>query len=283
MRELYRERIERQQKLRAGDPLTIKVLVNARQQQAQGGEPTPPPELPVPPPAPPARDAEDTHIYVSAFDLRPDDPAPIAPPVPSGSARRVAPVAGLHPASVREQRQRSRRALAVGAAGGLALGVAGAVGAWYLRGPAVVVLSEPPGAAVLADDERLGVTPLVLDRLWVPPDGRVLKLSLADHRDQELALAPSLAAVVRLEATLPTALGAVRIESEPPGAEVRVDGKEVGVTPLEVPGLRLDQPHRFDLLRHGFEPDSFIVRPDDAGRSFRRMLIEEPSRSARGT
>ena len=275
MRELYRERIERQRKIRANDALTIKVLVNSR-------SPTGQPEsaaLPAPPPVAPARrEDEDTHIYVSAFDLGLDEgmsppPPNVSPgPAATGTPRRPTTSVSIQP-TIRQLRRRSRRMLALGAAGGLAVGIGGALGARYLHGPAVVVTSEPAGAGVFLGEERLGVTPLVLDRLWVPPGGRTLRLALADHRDETRTIEPSLARLVRLEATLPTALGTVRVESEPPGATVRLDGQEVGETPVEIPGVRLDQLHRFDLTRAGFELDSFIVRPDDDGVSFARQLV----------
>jgi serine/threonine protein kinase len=285
MRELYRERIERQRRIRASDPLTIKVLVNARQQAAV--ETTrPAAELPAPPPvAPPRREDEGTHIYVSAFDLGvggPPEPPAAPPPLPSpspapatGTPRRPATSSGLYTTSALQLRRRARRALVLGAVGGLALGIAGAVGFRYLRGPAVVVLSEPAGAAVFAGDEKLGVTPLVLGRLWIPPGGRSLRLTLDDHRDRTLPLEPTLSSLLRLEAVLPTALGTVRVESDPPGAKVTLDGEEVGQTPLEVPGVRLDRLHRFDLVLRGHELDSFIVRPDDDGTSFTRKLRRE--------
>jgi serine/threonine protein kinase len=279
MRELYRERIERQRRLRASDALTIKVLVNARQQETlESTRPTV--ELPSPPPvAPPRREDEGTHIYVSAFDLgigRGPEVPPAPPPLPApatGTPRRPVTASGI--TSAVQLQRRARRALALGMAFGLALGIGGAIGFRYLHGPGVVVLSRPSGATVYAGNERLGETPLVLDRLWIPPGGRSLRLTLDDHRDRALPLEPTLASLVRLEATLPTALGTVRVDSDPPGARVSLDGRVVGETPVEVPGVRLDQLHRFDLVLRGHELDSFIVRPDDDGTTFTRKLRRE--------
>lgn len=56
----------------------------------------------------------------------------------------------------------------------------------------------------------------------------------------------------------------IRVESEPSGAQVEVDGRPVGETPTTV-DLRRDQDHRVRLHRAGHEPQTVTLR---RGRSF---------------
>jgi hypothetical protein len=67
-------------------------------------------------------------------------------------------------------------------------------------------------------------------------------------------------------------VGSVVVESEPAGAEVRVDQRRVGTTPVTVAGLRLDERHRIDLVLPGYEIDQFVVLPEKDGTRFRRRL-----------
>jgi hypothetical protein len=158
-----------------------------------------------------------------------------------------------------------------GLAAGLALGLILAWGLVRSRGTPAVILSDPSGAEVRIGERVLGRTPLVLDRIPLGA-GREVTLRLTDHRERSVVLdesGPVLVAQARLE----SALGPVRIESEPSGAAVILDGEAVGATPLDVPAVRLDVPHRFDLELRGHEADSFIVRPEEAGRVFKRRLV----------
>ena len=52
----------------------------------------------------------------------------------------------------------------------------------------------------------------------------------------------------------------------------------MGVTPVKVPGVRLDQPHRFDLAMPGFELDQFVVLPEKDGMRFHRKLQPKSAR-----
>ena len=82
----------------------------------------------------------------------------------------------------------------------------------------------------------------------------------------------------RVEATLPTAMGSIKIESEPSGAEVRVDDRPAGTTPLTLGNVRLDERHRVDLVLPGYEIDQFVVLPEMDGRRFVRRLAPSERR-----
>ncbi|MBK6485802.1 MAG: PEGA domain-containing protein [Gemmatimonadetes bacterium] len=84
--------------------------------------------------------------------------------------------------------------------------------------------SVPPGATVLLDGARVGVTPLDTELEEGP---HVVRLQLAGYRDTTLSLAEVGSATVVLQP-----LVALRVTSEPPGATVSVDGVEIGTTPV---------------------------------------------------
>jgi len=121
----------------------------------------------------------------------------------------------------------------------------------------VTVSSEPPGADIVIDKRSYGSTPRELRLSWQPAE-----------REKEVTLrlggyAPKTAALLRSEKTLAAALEAlpvpvtVRLGSRPEGAEVRVDGRPVGRTPIPVdltwkPG---DKPRSAEWALDGYRPE----------------------------
>jgi hypothetical protein len=85
-----------------------------------------------------------------------------------------------------------------------------------------------------------------------------------------------------VDAVLPPALGVLVIDSDPPGADVRVDGRLLGRTPISIPGVALGERHRVDLTLPGREIDQFVVLPDRDGLKFKRTLqAARPAPAAR--
>lgn len=125
----------------------------------------------------------------------------------------------------------------------------------------LLVLSEPSGAEVLYGDESLGQTPLYLQESRLPERAN-LQLSLPHHREASVPVERS-GQLLIARGKLQSALGRLRIESVPAGATVRMNGRPVGTTPLELSDLPLQERHRFDLERAGYLLDSFVVRPDE--------------------
>jgi hypothetical protein len=262
MKELYRDRIERQQKLRASDALHMKVLANAKTQTppaaTAAAQPVPLPEedlVPMP------LAAQGTRIFVSSIE-----PAAVVQKTPRKTPGP--------PRTVQVPRRGGRTGPMLA---GLILGAGAALGGgWYWmeqRQPlSLVVHSQPEGAEVLWEGAVLGTTPLMLDESPVPREGGKLVLRLADHRELAVPLQMG-ARVASASGVLSSSLGILRVESVPPGAKILVDGKEAGVTPAEVRGLTMDSLHRFDLEKQGYELDSFILKPEDvAGGVVRREL-----------
>ncbi|TVQ97247.1 MAG: serine/threonine protein kinase [Deltaproteobacteria bacterium] len=127
----------------------------------------------------------------------------------------------------------------------------------------VPVLSAPPGATVLLDGERVGVTPLFVER----PASRavLLEVTLDGHVARTVVL-PELApgqTPETLEIALNRQLHVVRFVSDPPGAEVRLADRSTPfcTTPCE----------------HAFATDSgpWTVEISLSGHESRSVLVEQ--------
>jgi hypothetical protein len=147
-----------------------------------------------------------------------------------------------------------------------------AAAVWLARG-VVVATSNPPGAQVIVDGRPApDPTPTVVEGLRLSQPHTV-EIRAADRRPVAVELEPRPGELVRrVHGDLPTLLSAITVESDPPGAEVRLDGRAVGSTPLTVPGVRIDERHRIDLALPGHEFDQFVVLPEKDGLRFQRKL-----------
>jgi TonB family protein len=135
------------------------------------------------------------------------------------------------------------------------------------------VATQPEGARVLLNGEERGSGPLLLEAL--PLGTYHVRIESAGFEAEELeaaitAEAPAASLDVTLKPQAPAAPAAprpalLRIRSNPPGAQVAVDGQDVGVTPIE--RLQVDAGSRVvRVLREGYLPweDTFRAR---AGRT----------------
>jgi hypothetical protein len=144
----------------------------------------------------------------------------------------------------------------------------------------VVVTSEPAGAEVSLDGAPTGQrTPAVLEGVLL---SRSHQIGLVAPRAKGITL-PVVSRpgdlVARVHGQLEVAVGELSIASEPQGAQVRLDGRAVGRTPVTVPGVRLDVRHRVDLSLDGHEVDQFVVTPEKDGTRFVRKLTPSAARS----
>lgn len=253
MREVFADRIARQRTARSHDALVVKVLQHVLEQQiaAQGGPPASPGPMPsITLDSLPSLDLVTESSYPSTRKSRTSRSIPIRGP---------------------------RIQLWKAAVAGLVLACVAAVGTWlagpWLRPGTLVVTSDPPGAQVTLDGHALAsVTPAVVEDI---PLSRPISLvvSARDRKSVMISLEPEMGKVVRrVHADLPAALGSLVVSSDPPGALVRIDDRRVGVTPLTIPNVRLDEPHRIDLDHPGYELDQFVVLPDRDGTRFTRTL-----------
>ena len=250
MQQVYGERIAKQRAARAHDSLVMKVLNNvAARDAAERGDPPSRPGLVPPEPFP---------------ELT---PSPARVPRPSRPSMRPIRL-GLSPL----------KALALGALAGIAVAAAGVGAAVWTRTGALVVTSEPPGAQVTVDGKPAGTAPALVEGLLLREPHTVV-LSAPERKNSVHNLAPDpWRLALRVHGVLRPARGDLTLESEPPGAEVRVDGRPVGRTPLTVRGVSMGERHRVDLSLPGREIDQFVVLPDRDGLLFRREL--QPARPA---
>ncbi|MEN9785813.1 MAG: hypothetical protein RLZZ299_1077 [Pseudomonadota bacterium] len=136
-------------------------------------------------------------------------------------------------------------------------------------GPEVALLavtSDPPGATIYVDREDLGARGTTPRVLALPPGEHRVTLRIAGH-DEAREVPATLAPGRRTELRLPLArvLGRVRLDGEPSGAEVRVegdDGAPVGVLPAA-----LDLP-----------PGRHVLRVSAPGRQPARVEVEVTAR-----
>jgi hypothetical protein len=149
----------------------------------------------------------------------------------------------------------------------------------------LVIRSTPSGALVTVDGERAGLTPVTVTGLsYGRHDVQVARPGYVPVAEQvELTeasasrtLAISLSAGAEAPAAAP-AVGALDVDSRPRGATVRVDGRQVGVTPLRLPSLAIGT-HVVELDLAGYR----LVRAEVAverGRPSRLAVTLEPGGS----
>lgn len=122
----------------------------------------------------------------------------------------------------------------------------------------LVVESTPAGATVRRSDDGqvLGTTPL---RLSLPLGPLSVVVALPDYVEQERTLTVREDAEARAQVTLAQAASTVAVltvQGAPPGARVRVDGKDLGAVPLSLPGLK---PGSFQLTVEADGHDAFAA------------------------
>ena len=100
----------------------------------------------------------------------------------------------------------------------------------------LTVQTNPPGASVVIDGKQRGVTPL---NLALESGKHVLELvTEGDVRSVPITITPGAQMSQFIELPhAPSALGELQIRTEPAGAQVSVDGRPIGKSPLTAEGL----------------------------------------------
>ena len=140
------------------------------------------------------------------------------------------------------------------------------------------LVSRPPGAAITLNGVAIGqVTPHDLEDL--PTDRPILlKLRLAGHVPLEQTVQVKKDVGLRdLEWILERERGGLRIATEPPGAQVQIDGRRIeGVTPLTVKGLLAGTSARVVVTHLGYRAQSTsVLVPVDTLQPLALVLVEE--------
>jgi eukaryotic-like serine/threonine-protein kinase len=259
MQQVFAEKIGRQRQARAHDPLIMKVLYNAAQQQAPGEYER---ISAVVTPAP---------VGGASYDVQPlrtPEPVRVRPPP--------------RPRTVVKDGIRLSTAVLVG----LVVAGAGAAGFHYgapwLRPGVVLVTSDPPGLEVSFDGAKTSLrTPAVIEDVLLSRPHQVT-LGGPDVKDTTVPVPVAPGKLVsRVHVTLPSSLGRITVESVPPGADVTIDDRPAGRTPVTLDDLRLDKRHRIDLLLAGHEIDQFVVLPEKDGVRYVRKLSRTDPKAKR--
>jgi len=113
----------------------------------------------------------------------------------------------------------------------------------------IEIVSEPPGATVFIDGEKVGVTPY---QGQVLPGERLVKLEIASHMPAEKKIEVPVRGQVKVSESLEKVPARIVLTAQPAGTSITIDGVKVGVDKIDKP----IQPGRhqlsFDL--EGYEP-----------------------------
>lgn len=140
----------------------------------------------------------------------------------------------------------------------LLLGGGGAAGYWFWSRPRPMdIASEPTGAKVSLDGVPLGITPI--DRFPMKREARQFSFSLKGYQPQVVPV-PLGKDYVRVE--LEREPFEINVVSDPPGAEVIVNGKVEGTTPLRPLKLPWKNTPKIVLRLKGFQEYSAVPDKD---------------------
>ena len=121
----------------------------------------------------------------------------------------------------------------------------------------VELVTDPAGAAVSVNGEFQGSTPLTL-RLR-PGRSHAIAMSKPGYETVTQDLSVTADSGRRLEISLVGQYGVIEIVSDPPAAEVLVDGEPGGVTPVQLDLLAV--PHELEVRLDGHASQSTTVTP----------------------
>ena len=115
--------------------------------------------------------------------------------------------------------------------------------------------SNPPGADIYYDNERLsGKTPYRLEGVTVGTSHDI-RIELARYQPYiDVVNIPKTGREVPVLALLKQVTGKLRILSKPDGAEIWLDGRQVGRTPAKIEGLDMGQAKRLELRLKDYQP-----------------------------
>ena len=137
---------------------------------------------------------------------------------------------------------------------------------------ALVITSEPMGASVSVDDTLMGTTPLALKN--VPAGSYRVKMELEHYEIWRGNVDVKHQQTAEVRAKLEPKPGALEVSSEPSGAKVRVDGKEVGVTPYSG-WVSAGKEHTVFISVEGYRFESRKITVQPEGKEVVLVVLEE--------
>ena len=142
----------------------------------------------------------------------------------------------------------------------------------------------PDDAMVYLDGRRAGMGAF-RDSITADHDHRI-RVTAPGHADSEAVARLPAGTTQTRRIELRVLLGDLRVETDPPGVEIMVDGRQEGISPVVVRSLAVNRLHRIEALRAGLAPvqRDVTVRPDSsvsimlrlAGERSRVLLTSDP-------
>ena len=121
------------------------------------------------------------------------------------------------------------------------------------------VLTDPPGASITVDGDFRGGSPATVE---VSPDrAHRVVVSRAGYESQERTVTLGRGAERALNIRLEPRLGTVRVLSRPAGAQVRVNGRPAGRTPLDLQLPSTEQQLEFSLEGYVAQAREVVPQP----------------------
>ncbi|MFN8010332.1 MAG: serine/threonine-protein kinase [Holophagaceae bacterium] len=111
------------------------------------------------------------------------------------------------------------------------------------------VVSDPPGAEILLNGTPRGRTPKEVE--VTSAADQILALRLKGYEDWSVRLDP--AKPLPNPIPLKVKFAKLSVHSEPAGASVFLDGRQIGVTPLEGLPVPMNQSHQIRISREGYQ------------------------------
>ncbi|MBI4509215.1 MAG: PEGA domain-containing protein [Deltaproteobacteria bacterium] len=131
--------------------------------------------------------------------------------------------------------------------------------------------SEPTGATVLAGDNELGTTPVTIDQLPARTEQPItLRRAGYSQVTRNVRIpAPGQEASVFTTLTVSPDFGSIRLESDPPGAQVLQNGELIAglTTPTKDHLLQAGKTYAFTFKLAGYMPETRNVRLDAGARA----------------
>lgn len=139
----------------------------------------------------------------------------------------------------------------------------------------ITVHTEPGGASVYVDGTYLGQSPL--DRITLSEPGRRLRVVKRHYRSVDRHLTPQDGFVSLVLELAPYDL---KVDTDPPGAEVRLDGKSMGASPINLKHVPGKGDHSLELRMPGFLPKTITLDPLRPQREPIHLDPEPPGESS---
>ncbi|MCX6700206.1 MAG: PEGA domain-containing protein [Methanomicrobiales archaeon] len=122
---------------------------------------------------------------------------------------------------------------------------------------ALLVRTTPAGAVLFLDGEKRGDTPITIPD--IPVGGHTLRLLSPGYEDLTTQAVVTEGIITVVSIPLPPVNGSLSINTTPPGAEIYIDGKRAGVSPVLLSDMAHGD-HRLEVIKAGFNVTGQEVR-----------------------